>query len=223
MKTNNLFFIFLLCLSLNADQSPFISPQSIDQNAIAPEFDKAEIRFNSDARILKSIQLEYIALDGSTKTLVVDINKSIDWHNLYLLSKASKPNSTAVLDVSVTIPEKALPTEAELNSSTEFQFPENNGKLEEFISFASFNNRIKINTQDEMISDFIVGNPSKIVLDFKRDTAFNTKNIKLGSNTPFTRMILGSHKGYYRLVIYMDGKYNYRLEKDASGYTLHLL
>ena len=223
MKINRLLCLSVLwsMTSLWAQNSPFLSPQSIENEEHFAPFDKSEIRFNSDARILRRVIFEYVALDGSLKTLSLDINKSIDWHDSYTLSKGLKPNATPVLDVSVTIPPTQLPSEA--NSSTALlEFPSNNGKLEDFISFASFNDKMKINTQDEIIGDFIVGNPSKIVLDFKRDTAFVTKSIKLGSGTPFVRMVLGSHKGYYRLVIYMDGKYSYEISKDASGYTLQL-
>lgn len=41
--------------------------------------------------------------------------------------------------------------------------------------------------------------------------------------TAFKRLDLGSHKGYYRLVIYLDGKYNFKIQKDESGYVISLI
>ncbi len=73
-----------------------------------------------------------------------------------------------------------------------------------------------------MITDFSVGNPSKIVIDFRSKMISPTKNIRL-SNSIFKRIDFGSHKGYYRLVIYLDGTYNYSIQKDATGYMINLL
>ncbi len=212
----------LFALFLSGNDNPFAPPQNIDDTAVLDDFEKKDVVFNSDARLLKSISLTYITLDGSEKTLNLDINQSIDWHRSYAFIKTKSPQTTALLDVSVTTPEQ-FNLSGELNSSVNVEIPNDNGKLEEFISFASYKNKMKLIVQDEIIGNFVVGNPSKIILDFKKQTSFKTKTQRLKLGTPFKRLDLGSHKGYYRLVIYLDGKYNYKIDKDDSGYVISLI
>lgn len=216
--------IFLLSLSFlfAANDNPFAPPQELSKELYEDQFERKEVIFNSDARILKKIHITYITLDGSEKTLNLDINQSIDWHRTYALIKTKSPQTTALLDVSVTTPEQ-FNLSGEINSTLNVEIPNDNGKLEEFISFASYKNKMKLIVQDEIIGNFVVGNPSKIILDFKKQTSFKTKTQRLKLGTPFKRLDLGSHKGYYRLVIYLDGKYNYKIDKDDSGYVISLI
>lgn len=219
MKIRFLLICWILIGFLKADDNPFENEQNL--SIVTPSaFQKDEVKFNSDARILKSVSFNYINLDGTENTITLDINKSIDWHDTYIITRQSTPNPSEILDVSVTIPEKNS-LGAEGNASANLEMPEQTGKIYDFIAYTTYKNKIKLNTSDEIISDFSIGNPSKIVLDFKSDAISPTKNIRL-SQSSFKRIDFGSHKGYYRLVIYLDGKYDYTIQKDASGYLITL-
>ncbi|MFQ6342264.1 AMIN domain-containing protein [Campylobacter sp. VTCC 70190] len=220
MKTKILSLFFIFTSLLYADENPFKTDQNLSLMA-PPEFQKEEVKFNSSARILKSITFNYINLDGSEDKIDLDVNKSIDWHDTYTISRLKSPDPSKVLDVSVTIPERNN-SKQELNSTANVEIPLQVAKIYDFISYAVYKNKIKLNTNDEMITDFSVGNPSKIVVDFKSGLISPTKNIRL-SNSIFKRIDFGSHKGYYRLVIYLDGTYSYNIQKDASGYMINLL
>ncbi|EIB59935.1 TPA_asm: glycoprotein CgpA [Campylobacter jejuni] len=220
MKTRILAIFFIFTSLLYADENPFKTDQNITLVA-PPEFQKEEVKFNSSARILKSITFNYINLDGSKDKIDLDVNKSIDWHDTYTISRFKSPDPSKVLDVSVTIPEKNS-SKQESNSTANVEIPLQVAKIYDFISYAVYKNKIKLNTSDEMITDFSVGNPSKIVIDFRSKMISPTKNIRL-SNSIFKRIDFGSHKGYYRLVIYLDGTYNYNIQKDATGYMINLL
>lgn len=220
MKTKILSLFFIFTSLLYADENPFKTDQNLSLMA-QPEFQKEEVKFNSSARILKSITFNYINLDGSEDKIDLDVNKSIDWHDTYTISRLKSPDPSKVLDVSVTIPERNN-SKQELNSTANVEIPLQVAKIYDFISYAVYKNKIKLNTNDEMITDFSVGNPSKIVVDFKSGLISPTKNIRL-SNSIFKRIDFGSHKGYYRLVIYLDGTYSYNIQKDASGYMINLL
>ncbi|HHI9571652.1 TPA: AMIN domain-containing protein [Campylobacter coli] len=220
MKTKIL-GIFLIFISLlNAEENPFKSEQNMSM-IMPPDFQKEDIKFNSNARVLKSVSFNYINLDGSEEVLNVDINKSIDWHDTYTLVRTKSPDPSKVFDVSVTIPERN-DSKKESNGTANIEIPLQVDKIYDFISYAVYKNKIKLNTSDELISDFSIGNPSKIVVDFKSDLVNPTKNIRI-SNSLFKRIDFGSHKGYYRLVIYLDGNYNYNIQKDATGYMIDLL
>ena len=219
MRKISALFFFTLLLSY-ANDNPFNAPKEI-QKAELKNFEKEDFKFSSDARILKSVKITYISFDGSEKTMDLNINQSIDWHDNFSIikNKTQNPNSTPIMDVSVTIPEQKT---GEINSSLNIQSPNENGKIEDFLSFATYDRSIKLVSVDEIVGDFALGNPSKIVIDFKRKVAFNTKNISL-KKAPFKRISIGSHGTYYRLVIYLDGKYNYNIEKNSDGYTISLI
>ncbi|SQE25158.1 periplasmic protein [Campylobacter jejuni subsp. doylei] len=220
MKTKILTIFFIFISLLYADENPFKADQNITLIA-PPEFQKEEVKFNSSARILKSVTFNYINLDGSEDKIDLDVDKSIDWHDTYTISRLKSPDPSKVLDVSVTIPEKNS-SKQESNSAANVEIPLQVAKIYDFISYAVHKNKIKLNTSDEMITDFSVGNPSKIVIDFRSNLISPTKNIRL-SNSIFKRIDFGSHQGYYRLVIYLDGVYNYNIQKDATGYMVNLL
>lgn len=222
MKKGAKFLIFFMAslYCVFANNNPF-APISDIQSARLPNFDKAEIKFNSNARVIKNIQIIYISFDGSEQVLNVDINKSIDWHDTFLLSKAKNPTTTQILDVSVTIPQTPMQNVNENNFTADIEVPSDSGKIEDFLSYLTYKNRIVLHTNDELIGNFIIGNPSKIVLDFRKDIAFNTKTMRLSANSPFEKISAGSHKGYYRLVLYLDGKYNYKIDKSGS-YIIYL-
>lgn len=220
MKTRILAIIFIFISLLYADENPFKTDQNMTLIA-PPEFQKEEVKFNSSARILKSVTFNYINLDGSEDKIDLDVDKSIDWHDTYTISRLKSPDPSKVLDVSVTIPEKNS-SKQESNSAANVEIPLQVAKIYDFISYAVHKNKIKLNTSDEMITDFSVGNPSKIVIDFRSNLISPTKNILL-SNSIFKRIDFGSHQGYYRLVIYLDGVYNYNIQKDATGYMVNLL
>lgn len=220
------FMRFMLILAgfagiLAANDNPFAPPQNIDESANLQDFEKKDVVFNSDARVLKRLTLTYITLDGSEKSVDLDINQSIDWHRTYIFAKTKVPQGAEMLDVSVTVPEH-FNLSGEKNATMNVEIPNDNGKIAEFLSFASYKNKIKLITQDEIIGNFALGNPSKIIIDFKREASFATKSLRVKNSAAFKRLQIGSHKGYYRLVIYLDGKYSYKIERDESGYVVFL-
>lgn len=67
----------------------------------------------------------------------------------------------------------------ESNSTANVEIPLQVAKIYDFISYAVYKNKIKLNTSDEMITDFSVGNPSKIVIDFRSKMISPTKTYAL--------------------------------------------
>ncbi|MCW1360483.1 AMIN domain-containing protein [Campylobacter sp. US33a] len=223
---NKLVFLLSICfIVLQARDNPFMLEDNNTSMVSLPSFQKEDVKFNSDARILKNITITYIALDGTEEKISLDINKSIDWHNTYTFTKTKTLTPTPVLDVSVTIPEQSkVKANLEKNSSVNIEVPSDTKEIYDFIAFSSYKNKIKFNTKDDMITHFSIGNPSKIVLDFKRDNILlPTKTFKLNNTSFIHKITFGSHKDYYRIVLYLDGKYKYEIQKDAIGYTLNFL
>lgn len=217
MKKNKWILFFLIFGFIYANENPLGGEQNASIVTPAP-FVRGDAKFNSNARILKSISFNYINLDGTEDTLVLDVNKSIDWHDTYTIMRSKSPEPSKILDVSVTIPKGS----ADANLSMEVELPIQSGSIDKLLTYSIYKNKIRLNANDELMSDFSIGNPSKIVMDFKSEQISPSKIVRI-KNSFFKRLDFGSHKGYYRLVLYLDGKYNYKIEKDASGYTIFVL
>ena len=58
-------------------------------------------------------------------------------------------------------------------------------------------------------------------MDFNKNSEFNTQTIKVHKG-PLKKITIGAHKGYYRVVLFLDGNYHYGLRQSGNGYTLTL-
>ena len=81
--------------------------------------------------------------------------------------------------------------------------------------------KIFIYTKDKMIRNFFLIKPFRIVVDFKKDADFLTikKDLK---NSFVKKVVVGNHDGYYRVVIYFDTKYMYKLKKVDEGIKIEI-
>ena len=83
------------------------------------------------------------------------------------------------------------------------------------------NKKIFIRTKDKLLRHFFLVKPFRIVLDFKKDADFLTIK-KILKNSFIKKVKVGNHNGYYRVVIYFDTKYMYKLTKTAEGVKIEI-
>jgi len=83
------------------------------------------------------------------------------------------------------------------------------------------NKTILIQTKDRLLRKFFLVKPFRIVLDFKRDADFLTIK-KILKNSFVKKVVVGNHDGYYRVVIYFDAKYMYKVTKISEGIKIEL-
>lgn len=212
--------LFLLFYTLsNAKDNPFDNNiEKKDDFVSLNPFQRQDFTFNSDARILKNIIITYINLDGSEEQMTLDIYRSINWNDTYSIIKAKIPNATPILDVSVTVPSEKK--QEENNTTINVETPLYSSEIYNFLSLGVYNNKINIKTQDKMLRNLSIGDPSKIIVDFAKQQNFNTKTLQV--NTANVRkVVFGSHKGYYRLVIYLKGKYAYKYSNAENTHTFN--
>ena len=94
------------------------------------------------------------------------------------------------------------------------------------LSFPSFklyikNKKLFFATKDKLLRVFFLAKPFRLVLDFKRNADFLTiqKRVK---NSFVKKVVVGSHSGFYRVVVYFDAKYSYNVKKDINGVLIEL-
>lgn len=195
-----------LLVSLAARENPFFPANSSSElkyttNEIEriPPFNSVNIKLPSSVRILKSVTLTCENLDGSILTKEIPIDKSIDWHNTIVVMQQPK-----TLQTKKRAQKKSFQKIATLS----------------FISFYASDKTLKIATKDKLLRKFKLVKPDRIVLDFKREGDFRTYSFN-GSGI-FKKITVGNHKGYYRAVIELDGRYSYAIHPYKNGYIVSL-
>ena len=201
--------LLFIVISLSARENPFfpsngeadITYTSNKDTRVEP-LKRATITLPSSARILESVTIKYKDLDGSIHEKNIVLGNAVDWHLPVFISQnyggtLSKPKKT----------KKATYTKV--------------AGLK-FISLYEAKRSLKIVTEDTMIRNFLLTKPHRIVCDFKRDISIRSyeKDVK---DSIVKKIKLGNHKGYYRVVIELDGYYRYKVKESKEGYLFNFL
>jgi len=82
--------------------------------------------------------------------------------------------------------------------------------------------QIYIRTKDELFRTFVLYNPFRIVLDFKRDVKFITINKDIKDNPYISKLVVGAHNNFYRISFYFKKKFNYKIKETKDGVMIEL-
>lgn len=219
-----LFISILLLVTLNARENPFFPSTGEKDILVTTNEESAQIPLKSaaitlptQARILQKVTLEFKNLDGSIETKSIGLDNSIDWHLPIFISQSYTEVSNNIEPQAAKTAQIAKPVEVKKAKETKYE----NIASFAFLNFFSSGKTIKLVTNDEAIRNFLLVNPHRIVVDFKKnvDVKSYTKNI---SNNIFKVIRIGNHEGYYRAVIELDGHYRYKFKKISDGYIVEL-
>ena len=195
-------------ITLDARTNPFFPsqgekdiPHTSNKATTLPALKRATIELPPHSRVLQKVTIEYKNLDGSVHTKSIELENAVDWHLPIFISQSygslqSKKKSTKSLKYKKIAASK-------------------------YASFYSSEKTLKVVTKDKMIRNFLLTDPHRIVLDFKRDSSLKS-SIKSVKNSIFSKVRVGNHDGYYRTVIELDGAYRYSMKKVQDGYTFTL-
>ena len=203
-------------ISLEARENPFFPsqgekdlPYTSNLSEKLPQLKRASISLPSEARVIKKVTIEYENLDASIETKMIELNHTVDWHLPVFISQS--------------FGEQASKKET-IKKKKSVKKRQSSYKKVASIAHAKFfisNNNVKIITSDTLIRNFLLGQPHRIVMDFKRESNLKTYIKELDSSV-FTKIRIGNHDGYYRVVIELDGYYRYKLKKQPDGCLITL-
>lgn len=212
-----LLLISLCSLLLEARENPFFPIDSAQDIPLTsnlatdlPKLRRATVTLPSTARTLESVTVEYKNLNGLIAHKKVLIQNAIDWHLPIFISQNYNETSDKPTASNKTIQQTQKISYKKIVSL-------------KFISFYAAKNRLKIVTEDKMIRNFLLVKPHRIVCDFKGDTDIGSFIQETYKEALFTKIRVGTHKGYYRVVIELDGYYTYKLHQIQNGYLITLL
>jgi len=209
-----LVLVLSLLFSLDARENPFFNvdeanmPITSNQNISKEPLKRVSLSFPSTARTIEQISIKYKNLDGTIQTKKLILDNSIDWHLPVFISQTYTP-----------LKEKIVSHNKTKNKKKEeykklFSLP--------FISFYQNHKTLKVVADATMIRDFLLVHPHRIVFDIKQDVELRSVSKKFLKNKIFTKIRMGNHKGYYRVVVELDGYYSYTLRKNKNSYFFNL-
>jgi hypothetical protein len=105
------------------------------------------------------------------------------------------------------------------HSSQDFQIKEI--RFDSLFTLFIKNKKIFIKTKDKLIRNMFLIKPFRLVLDFKKEADFLTIK-RVIKNSVVTKVIVGNHNGYYRVVLYFDANYKYKLTKMDEGVKIEV-
>jgi len=212
--------LLLICMCyvlLQARENPFFPvdtaqdiPFTSNQVNVLPMLKRATLTLPSTARTLESVTVEYKNLDGSIAHKKVLIQNAIDWHLPIFISQNYNESNTDVV------------TQKKVKKHVKKIKYKKIASLK-FIAFYAKENKLKILTKDKMLRNFLLVKPHRIVCDFQRNTDIGSFVKSAYEKSLFTKIRIGTHKGYYRVVIELDGYYSYKLDHIPGGYMITLL
>ena len=208
----------LLIISIQARENPFFPsqgeedlPYTSNEEEVVKKLERASITLPSTARIIKKVTIEYENLDASLETQSIELENSIDWHLPVFISQSFAQQK---------VQKEPVSTQEVVKKHKEIKTFDSVAKIK-YAEFLTSKNSLKIITKDRLIRNFLLAKPHRIVMDFDRDTSLKTY-IKQISKSVFTKIRVGNHNGYYRVVIELDGYYRYKLQKQSNGCLITL-
>lgn len=230
-------FLLFISLFLFARENPFVPIVNINNPSPIEEIKELQkIAFNvpSDARILNKIKLIYTNVDGTLKEYEIDVNQGLDWHKVYMMLDARelsiKEDKEQKTELKVEDKIKLA-----LNKEEEKEQPIKTPEIvEEVIQYKpleyTFSNdfnvildkkNIHIKTHNNLLREFSLKNPNRIVMDFKTNNVLQNKHFKMEADY-VDEIYSGVHRNFYRLVIKLDGIYDYDIQKNVGEYIIKL-
>lgn len=211
-----LLVFFVTTIFLYARENPFtpiITPKESGDvsKPLEPNFFiSEELRLPSSARKIRKIAIEYQGIDGAIKSIEKELDHEIDWHFPIIVSQ------DVILDSkinSLNSPSLVIAPQITQNRQTFEPF--------KFLKIDIDNKILTIKTPDVKIRHFAVADPTKIVVDLKREVKFRSQIIE--TDAPyFEEIAIGNHGDSYRVAIKLDGQYKYTLDERKDGFVIEL-
>ena len=210
-------------MSLQARDNPFFPmsgelelPFTSNKDMTKEPLKRATIAIPSQARVIKKVTVEFKNLDGSIESKSIDLDNAIDWHLPLFISQKYTQSSPIKLTPKRII--KKVPIQ-----KVPIKKPSKYKKIGfiKYVIFYADAKTLKIKTKDEIVRNFLLTNPHRIVLDFNRDTTLQHKTI-INEGNVFYKIRIGNHDKYYRAVIELDGYYRYNMKQTSTGYIIKL-
>ena len=209
---------------------PEILPAATNTQPAAPpppplkNFTSRSFSLPSDALAIEQITVRYTGSDGTSHEKIIDINRSINWQDDFIISASAKPALQRALDVSVTSKDPNLKNQtpqasAATSSAPRLELPLETLKFDDELRFVIHQNNIQIITADEFKSSD--ANASGVL-----EAEFWRQEIPLSGASfvvnigGFSDINVTKEDGYYRIGV-RSREGNLSIRRKDGGYLIY--
>ena len=211
--------------SASQNSNPAQSSAATPQNTPAPKnFTQQTFALPSDALTIESLIVRYRDDDGALYEKIVDINRSIDWHDDFVLSASAKPALHRALDVSVTSTDPNLQKQVSQSGITpsfapRLELPLETLKFDDGLKFVIRKDSVQLITADDFKSSD--ANASGVL-----EAEFWRQEIPLSGASfavnigGFSDINVTKEDGYYRIGV-RSREGNLSIRRKDGGYLIY--
>lgn len=205
----------------NSAQSSAATPQNIP----APKnFTQQTFALPSDALTIESLIVRYRDDDGALHEKIVDINRSIDWHDDFVLSASAKPALHRALDVSVTSTDPNLQKQVSQSGITpsfapRLELPLETLKFDDGLKFVIRKDSVQLITADDFKSSDANASGTLEAEFWRQEIPLSGASFAVNIGG-FSDINVTKEDGYYRIGV-RSREGNLSIRRKDGGYLIY--
>lgn len=230
-----------------ATQAPSAAPQSVpDEIQLPPEIPPAEPKIlsaapevpppplknftsrsfslPSDALAIEQITVRYTGSDGVSREKIIDVNRSINWQDDFVISASAKPTLQRALDVSVTSNDPNLKNQSPLSTSSasfapRLELPLETLKFDDGLKFVIHQNNVQIITADDFKSSDANASGALEMELWRQEIPLSGASFAVNIGG-FSDINVTKEDGYYRIGV-RSREGNLSIRRKDGGYLIY--
>lgn len=211
--------------SVPQNSNPAQSSAAASQNTPAPKnFTQQTFALPSDALTIESLIVRYRDDDGVLHEKIVDINRSIDWHDDFVLSASAKPALHRALDVSVTSTDPNLQKQASQSGITpsfapRLELPLETLKFDDGLKFVIRKDSVQLITADDFKSSDANASGTLEAELWRQEIPLSGASFAVNIGG-FSDINVTKEDGYYRIGV-RSREGNLSIRRKDGGYLIY--
>ena len=207
------------------NSNPTQSSAATSQNTPAPKnFTQQTFALPSDALTIESLIVRYRDDDGVLHEKIVDVNRSIDWHDDFVLSASAKPALHRALDVSVTSTDPNLQKQASQSGITpsfapRLELPLETLKFDDGLKFVIRKDSVQLITADDFKSSDANASGTLEAEFWRQDIPLSGASFAVNIGG-FSDINVTKEDGYYRIGV-RSREGNLSIRPKDGGYLIY--
>jgi len=207
------------------NSNPAQSSAATPQNTPAPKnFTQQTFALPSDALTIESLIVRYRDDDGTLHEKIVDINRSIDWHDDFVLSASAKPALHRALDVSVTSTDPNLQKQVSQSSITpsfapRLELPLETLKFDDGLKFVIRKDSVQLITADDFKSSDANASGALEAEFWRQEIPLSGASFAVNIGG-FSDINVTKEDGYYRIGV-RSREGNLSIRRKDGGYLIY--
>ena len=207
------------------NSNPVQNSAATSQNTPAPKnFTQQTFALPSDALTIESLIVRYRDDDGALHEKIVDINRSIDWHDDFVLSASAKPALHRALDVSVTSTDPNLQKQASQSGITpsfapRLELPLETLKFDDGLKFVIRKDSVQLITADDFKSSDANASGTLEAEFWRQEIPLSGASFAVNIGG-FSDINVTKEDGYYRIGV-RSREGNLSIRRKDGGYLIY--